>query len=187
MGGRILEAMQELLKPYAICFAGVPGTSKSIISHHLSCEFGLPIFSTDNIRFEVREDLRVDNINIPQALAEYEKRSKARREYFLSLGRPLVLDSSMDRKWPEVKEELHTYGYDHYMIAMEMSRGFIEGLYRETGRPEAVDELDHYMRQHNAFMDKYGHEAALTINDDSFADRLRLSVEGLQKWLAARQ
>jgi dephospho-CoA kinase len=44
-----------MAQSFVIVFAGVPGSSKSIVAYYLSETYSLPIFSTDNIRFEVKE------------------------------------------------------------------------------------------------------------------------------------
>ncbi|HET7320091.1 MAG TPA: hypothetical protein VFI84_00720 [Candidatus Saccharimonadales bacterium] len=170
-------------KPYAVVFAGVPGSSKSIVAHELSCQFGLPIYSTDNVRFEVREDLRADTINRPDALREFNKRNSDRWKGFLALQRPIIRDGSVDRTWPDVKSELLAAGYDWFMIDMELSQEFIEKLYKDTGRPVAVQQLPMYLAQHNSFMADYEQDVDVFITDDNFHNRRAVAVAGLQRYL----
>ncbi|MEX1995712.1 MAG: hypothetical protein WD887_02965, partial [Candidatus Saccharimonadales bacterium] len=80
------------MKPYAVVFAGVPGSSKTIISNYLSGKFGLPVFNNDQLRNEVKEDMLADNINIPAVLAEFERRQTQRRLEVLATGRPIIFD-----------------------------------------------------------------------------------------------
>src|SRR3954471_21976799 len=114
-------------KPYAVVFSGVPGTSKSSIADYLSWNFDIGILRTDSVRFEVKEDLRVKHLSIGEdldfstpngngALEEFERRLRERRRSILAIGRTVILDSSMDRKWSEVRPELEQYGYDWFMI-----------------------------------------------------------------------
>ncbi len=42
------------MKKICICFAGVPGCDKSPLAVRLSWELGLPVFSNDMIRREIR-------------------------------------------------------------------------------------------------------------------------------------
>src|SRR5438132_235488 len=104
-------------RAYSVIFAGVPGSSKSSVAYYLSGEFNLPVLSNDSVRYEVKEDLLVerlkikedmlfDNINHPMALNEYERRIKQRRQRLLDKGSSFILDGSVDRRWPEVKQEL---------------------------------------------------------------------------------
>jgi predicted kinase len=173
-------------KPYAVIFSGVPGSSKSIIAYYLSGEFGLPIFNSDNIRFEVREDMLLEDINISEALQEYERRSRMRRRSILSHGKPFILDGSMDRRWAEAKDELREFGYDWFLINMELSRGFLLNLYNCTGRHKAAKELDAYLKQHEDFMARFGGEISVQVTDDTFSKRCEIAAEALKKWLYER-
>lgn len=173
--------------PFAVTFAGVPGTSKTPIANYLSCEFNLPILSTDQIRYEVREDLQVDDINMPEALTEYEKRRRERFERLLTQRKSFILDGSMDRRWSEVKERFEAEGYHWFMINMQLSKAFLLEFYNKTGRTDwAKQYLDHYLNQHNEFLVQFKTDVTLEITDDSFVDRLKLSAEGLQKFLAEK-
>ena len=171
------------MKPFVVVFAGVPGSSKSIVAHYLSEVFGLPIFSNDNLRFEVREDLLLDDITSPKANEEYEKRSTARRREMLARGRSFILDASVDRRWATLKPELEQVGLRWFLIDMELSRSFMKQLYQKTGRPNAVLELDAYFQQHQDFMAKFAGEVHLKITDETFKDRLHVSEAALKDFL----
>src|SRR5581483_2947119 len=166
-------------KPFAVVFAGVPGSSKSIVAYYLSGEFNLPMFSTDNIRYEVKEDLRVDNINLPHALAEYEKRQAERRLWLLKKGNPLIIDGSVDRHWAAYKQQLKAAGYDWFLINMELSEAFITELFRLTARPKSIEQLPSYLRQHEAFVRQFKNDIMLEITDATFPDRLKIVADGL--------
>jgi predicted kinase len=185
-------------KPYVVVFAGVPGSSKSSIAHYLSCEFNLPILSNDSIRYEVKEDLRVDslkikedmvfdNINHPQALAEYERRLAQRRAQVLSKNRPVIFDGSVDRRWEETKAQLLKSGYDWFMIDMELSREFLEKLFVGTGREFFLPQLDNYFSQHQKFLASFEKDISLRITDEIFGDRLSKTATGLNKFLDTRK
>ena len=174
-------------KPYAVVFAGVPGSSKSIVAHELSCQFGLPIFSTDNLRFEVQEDLRSPNINRPDALEEFHKRYAERWKGFLALRGSIIRDGSVDRTWPAVKADLQSAGYDWFMIGMELSQDFMEKLYLETARPISATQLPAYQAQHEAFVQEFGSDIDLRITDELFPERRAVAVAGFQRFLASRE
>jgi len=173
--------------PYAVVFAGIPGTSKTPISHYLSCEFSLPIFSTDQIRFEVREDLRLANINRPGGVEEFEKRFAERFDRLLAAQVPVIIDGSSDRKWSERKLKLTEAGYGWYMISMELTKNFLLKLYADTGRSWwADDNLDPYLQQHEEFLHKFKADIDVEIHDDNFGDRLQVAADGLKKFLEDR-
>ncbi|HUC90103.1 MAG TPA: hypothetical protein VMR45_04845 [Patescibacteria group bacterium] len=170
-------------KPYCVTFAGVPGSSKSIVAHYLSERFNLPIFSNDNIRFEVREDLLVDNICAPAALQEFEHRSTDRQEWILAQGMPFIRDASVDRSWKRLHEQLERAGYRWFIISMELSEPFLTRLYSMTGRRAALDSLPAYLRQHEDFVAKYGDQVKLRITDETFGDRTQLAEKALCAFL----
>lgn len=185
-------------KPYAVVFAGVPGTSKSAIAYNLSWNFNLPILSNDSVRFEVKEDLRVHSLSIKEdlqfvsmhgngALEEYERRIKQRRRTIMALGNSVIFDGSVDRRWSEVKAELIEHNYDWFMIDMELSEAFLAGLYTGTGRESFLPQLSAYLDDHRRFLDQCSSDISMEIRDDNFRDRLRLSANGLRHYLESRR
>jgi hypothetical protein len=172
-------------QPYVVTFAGVQGTSKSPIAHFLSITFSLPIISTDEIRFEVREDWRLDTIvGNTKALEEFRKRATLRTEKLLASGRPFIFDGSQDRHWAARKQQFTNAGYHWFVIDMELSKEFLVELFNATGRSDfARDHLDNYLKQHQDFMRQHSDDIGLRITDETFPDRLQLSVEALQKFI----
>jgi predicted kinase len=184
--------------PYAVAFAGVPGTSKSITAQALSCEFQLPILSSDMVRFEVKEDLRIQHLSIKEdlqfatvnqngALAEYDRRIKERRLGILARGLPIILDASIDRTWVEVRGQLQDHDYDWFMINMELTRPFLEDLYRGTGREPYIAQLDDYCADHQRFVDNHSADISIEITDAAFLDRRKFAMDGLRLFLEERQ
>ena len=174
-------------KPYAVVFSGLPGTSKSIVAFYLSGKFGLPIFNNDQLRFEVKEDLMVDNINQPQALAEFEKRLTQRVDELLASQRPIILDGSVDRRWTERKNQLEKSGYDYFLINMELSPVFVKRLWRATGRKELVDKyLYPYIPAHQDFIKNYGNLINVEIDDANFLSRNYIAAQALEAFLNSR-
>jgi len=172
-----------MTKSYVVVFAGVPGSSKTIIANYLSVKFNLPVFNNDQLRFEVKEDMMAANINAPEVLAEFEKRYKERFEEFLTTGHPMLLDGSIDRRWKETKKQLGAAGYVWYMIDMEMTEPFLKDFFIATGRPKFLDQLPRYLEDHRQFMKQYSSDVSLQITDETFPDRLRLAADGLQAFL----
>lgn len=184
------------MKPYAVVFSGVPGSSKSIVAFYLSGKFGLPIFSNDQLRYEVKEDMLINElilpedlaakgINVPEALAEFERRLTQRVDELLSTKRPIVLDGSVDRRWEERKSQLKKHGYDWFLINMELSRQFLEWLFSATGRSSSIPQLDRYIKDHQEFLEKYDSEINLEITDNTFKDRLILSEQALKGFITS--
>ena len=170
-------------QPFAVVFAGVPCSSKTIISNYFSAKFGLPIFNNDQLRFEVKEDMMADNINRPDVLAEYERRYTERFEELLATGHPMILDGSIDRRWPETKAQLEKFGYAWFLIDMELSESFLREFFVATGRPKFLDKLPRYLEDHRQFMERYSSDVSIQITDDMFLKRLELSASGLREFI----
>jgi hypothetical protein len=171
-------------KPYAVVFSGVPGSSKSIVAEALSYKFSLPIFSTDNLRFEIQEDLLSRSINREDCAEEYKRRYASRIAEILSSNRPFIRDGSVDRTWPDVKSRLQAANYDWFMVGMELSRDFMESLYMATGRPIAAQQLPVYIAQHNTFMADYSSDVDIMVTDETFHVRREIAVAGLERYLS---
>jgi hypothetical protein len=174
-------------KPFVILYGGIPGTSKSIISHHLSCVFNLPIYANDTLRFEIREDLMIDDNSAPEVIAEFEKRNYERRQRILSGEKSVIFDNSVDRCWAEQKKDLIDAGYTWYMINMELSQAYLIELFSSTGRIKFVDRINHYLKEHKEFTSQYGDDIDLNITDSTFRDRLLLSEAGLREFIGSLQ
>jgi hypothetical protein len=176
-----------MTKPYVIVFAGVPGTSKTPIAHFLSCELGLPIVNTDQIRYEVREDWRLDSINKLGGVEEYQKRLSERFDKLLASKRNFIFDGSMDRRWNKVKIQLQEAGYDWFMIDMELSKPFLIKLFDETGRAEWSQKyLDDYLEQHQQFIEEFGTDISLKIEDNDFPKRLDIGLTAVKEFANQR-
>ena len=170
---------------FIITFAGVPGSSKSPIINHLSSTFNLPVFSNDQLRHEVNEDLMVSDINIPKALREFEFRRKKMQDEILSFDRSVIFDKSVDRRWSELKESLFKYGYDCFLISLDFSVEFMTKLYTSTGRLWAVEELPAYNKQHQEFLAKYSGDVSLRLQDKDFINRVKICEEALKQFMSA--
>ena len=175
-------------RPYAVVFSGVPGVSKSPIAHYLSCEFALPVLNTDQIRFEVREDWRLNDATWPTGIPEYTRRLRERLGKLLTSGTSFIFDGSQDRMWGERRPQLVKHDFDWCMIGMEPSEPYLRKLYADTDRADwARDNLTHYLEQHRAFMAEYGADVTLEIGDDNFDRRLVVAADGLRQFLQARE
>lgn len=176
-----------MTSPFCVVFAGVPGSSKSIIAYYLSLNFRLPILCTDNIRFEVKEDLLVSNINEPSVLAEYAQRYEERLAEALKHKSSFIHDSSVDRRWYELKQRLLGAKYDYFLISLDLSKGFLNTLYLKTGRKSALDQLNIYYDQHEAFRRNFAQDVTVSIGDADFLKRNQITAAALSTQLTQQK
>jgi adenylylsulfate kinase-like enzyme len=109
-------------KKYCLTFAGAVGSSKTPIANFLSTKLNLPIFSNDAIRSEVIEDLgKLDQEG-------YIKRRNDRLTAIAKSGMAFIYDASVDREWMDLKMHLVDYGYDWYIISLDLSKKLLKRL-----------------------------------------------------------
>jgi hypothetical protein len=174
------------VKKFVIAFAGVPDSSKTTIINHLSPTFGLPVFGNDQLRYEVKEDLMVNDINVPQALEQYNTRVEKERLKILEFGKSIIFDCSVDRRWAEYKELLSKTGYSWFLISLDFSKEFMAKLYTATGLNWAAEELDAYHKQHQDFLAKFADDASLHLTDKDFQNRVQICVDAVSQFIAEK-
>lgn len=153
-----------------ITFAGPVGTSKTPIAYYLSWNSGLPVLSNDIIRVEVEEDLGAFD------QSEYERRRDERLKALIASGKSFIYDASVDRQWLKLKDWLGDY--QTFIISLDLSQAKIEQLYKAKGYTE-TQLIPQLYQQHQDFLKEHGQEVNLHITDESFADRLELSLKAV--------
>jgi len=156
-------------KPICITFAGVVGCSKTPIANYLSCKLGLPVFSNDAIRSGVIEDLGFFD----------EKVHKTRRDNLI--GEVLfskisfICDASQDREWSDFKKIISEYGFDWFIISVDLSKKKLAELYKSKNYTDSLLRLDGLIAEHNKFIEEHPEDVGISINDSNFEKRLELS------------
>ena len=182
MEDRFLIYNGFMSKAFVICFAGVPGCGKSSVAHQIAMTHGLPRFERDKIRNEVKMDFGVTDINEPRALEEFNRLSESRQRELVSAGVPYVLDSSVDRTWEWTKKLHEENGYKLLVISFDLSAEWVKNHYEKfTNEHEPFREK--YFKQHVEFVEKYGSDVSLTIEDKSLPDRIALSEQAVRDFL----
>ena len=153
------------------------GSSKTPIAHYLSCKFLLPIFSNDAIRTEVQEDLLAPDQK------EYEKRRDARVLKILKAGYSFIYDASIDREWVDKHKWLENYGYEKFIISIDLSKDFLVKLHKVKGYDETLKRIDELIADHNNFLANYGDQVNTRISDKDFYDRLEICAKEVGAWL----
>ncbi len=173
---------RTMSKPYVICFAGVSGCGKSSVAHYLSCELGIPAFERDKIRREVLDDLLMPDLSSDVAKKTFEERSEARIQKLFATKTSFVIDSSVDRRWGRLKNYLEANEYEWLLISFDLSDERMRLVYNLYHNSDPA-EIPMYSKQHQEFLDEYGLDVDLTINDENFNDRLKLSLEAVRDFL----
>lgn len=161
---------------YCVTFAGVVGSSKSPLSYYLSQQFNLPILNNDAIRTEVIEDF----LELNQE--EYLKRRDQLGTELMKKGGSFIFDASVDRGWKELKEHLDRYGYEYFIVSLDLSRELIEKLYIAKGYTDSLQRLDQLILDHSQFLEQYSAEVQVHIDDKNFSDRLEIVAKSLSDW-----
>jgi hypothetical protein len=165
------------MKKFCITFAGVVGSSKTPIATYLSGMLNLPIHNNDAIRNEVIEDHGMF------AEEEYLKRRDARINAILEKGFSFILDASIDRRWPQLKEILEKQGYRSFIISLDLSKDLLTYLHEKQKNTISLQALDTLYADHEAFRKHYDTEVGLHISDKDFNERLDISYRKIENWL----
>jgi len=157
-----------------ITFAWVPGCGKSPIANYVSINFGIPILNNDFLRAEVVENLWYFDEK------EHKNRFWARLDLALSKNDILIWDFSVDRKWDELKEKLIEKDFKFFIISFDLSRKFIESLYRNKKYDIYFDWLEKYLLEHEKFVQTYKEDIWFVINEENYWERLKLSLKEIE-------
>ena len=159
----------KINKPLCIVFAGAIGSSKTPIANYLSYKLNLPVFNNDAIRSEVIEDLGAMDNKI------YEERRNERVKEIIENKISFIFDASIDRVWKELKQWLQRSDYKWFIISLDLSKGFLIELYKNKGYSESLAMLDKLILDHQLFVSENLKEINLSIKDNNFKERLKLS------------
>jgi len=164
-------------KRFCITFTGAVGTSKTPIAYYLSIKFGLPIFNNDGIRKEVMEDMG------KRHSGEFKKRREKRLKELTATKQSFIFDASVDRQWLLLRKYLQKNNYSWFIISLDLSKKMIKNFYHLKNYRYALSVIDKYLDDHQKFLEQYGSEVKLHINDQDFKRRLNLSYRAVKKWL----
>ncbi len=157
-------------KPIAVLFAGPAGCGKTQVSHHLSWNMGIPIFSNDVIRTEFKTPT---SLNKP---ADYEKVRDTKLKKLLKKKKSFVFDASIDRLWDEYKE-LICSSHRVYVISFDLSYGFYKDLV--FGKYGDEKRLAKWYKEHGLFLRKNPEIVSFSIADDDYKDRLEIVLDAV--------
>jgi len=166
-----------VLKKFCITFAWPWWCWKSPVANYLSINLDLPILNSDNIRSEVIEDLGYLDEDV------FRSRLKERFLELVSNDKSFILDASVDRRWWEIKELLEKRKYTYYIISFDITRDFLETLYKNKGYHNFLPDIERYISDHKKFMEKYGQDVYITITDENYLSRLEIVTVAVNKMI----
>lgn len=160
-------------KPLCITFAGAVGSSKTPIANFLSCKLKMPVYNNDAVRTEVIEDFgfldeRIHRERLEQRLGDIIKSQAS-----------FICDASQDREWPAFKSKLSEYGYNWFIISLDLSKEKLVELYTRKNYNDSLPRMDQMIAEHNKFLQEYGEDINISIKDNDFKDRLQLSYSAI--------
>jgi len=164
-------------KSIVILFAGPAGSSKTPIANFLSPMLNLPVINNDAIRSEVIADLGVFDEK------EFRKRVDERIKYMLESNLSCIYDASIDRAFREERKmiELLKEHYNFFIISLDFSKELLNKVYNSKGCDTSV--LDKYIKDHEEFLKHHSDEVNLSLKDEDFPDRLKISLEAAKNWM----
>lgn len=160
-------------KPLCITFAGAVGSSKTPIANFLSCKLKMPVYNNDAVRTEVIEDFGFLDEKI------HRERLEQRLGDIIKNQTSFICDASQDREWTAFKSKLSEYGYDWFIISLDLSKEKLVELYTRKNYNDSLPRLDQMIAEHNKFLQEYGEDINISIKDNDFKDRLQLSYSAV--------
>jgi hypothetical protein len=158
-----------------ILFACPMWSSKAAIADYLSWNLGLPIFSRDAIRNEVKEDLGHWDRE------EFDKRAKVRFTKLLDSKQDFILDASIDRSWEKYKDQFKDY--EPFIISIDITKNHLDNMVEAKEHVGGVgDRLDQNYQEHLEFLENYSDQVDLHITEDNFNNRLEVALEAVKNW-----
>ena len=170
------------MKPFCISFAGPAGCSKTPVAQHLSCNLQLPVLNNDVIRTEMRED--EDRYDYDEQA--FRTRARQRLQALATRKVSFIYDASHDRFWAKFQKEFPVSDYNFGIISFDLSREFYEKLLIAKKYDHTLTRAEVYMEQHAAFIKDYPEMIICTITDETFHDRLAISLEAVRKFIDDR-
>ena len=82
--------------------------------------------------------------------------------------------------------KLSEYGYDWFIINMDLSKEKLVELYTRKNYNDSLPRLDQMIAEHNKFLQEYGEDINISIKDNDFRDRLKLSYSAVSDFIGQR-
>ena len=141
---------------------------KSPITNYISTKLWLPTFNTDSIRSEVCEDFLKFDEN------EAQKRISERYTSIIKEWKDFILDASVDRKRPTLKEVLRENGYKCFIISIDLDKETLFDFYKVKSYTESIKMIDKVYEDHQNFLMEFSDDINLHINENNYKKRLEI-------------
>lgn len=166
-------------KPKVILFAGPPASGKSQLATYLSWNLGLPMFSNDAVRLEIKMNAKKKDQS--PSNEDYFKLQEKYLNELAAKNRSFIYDASVDRSWPELKKKLT--GFDTYIISLDFNDEFIKESLRIKRYYDTEEKYQQWIDEHKSFVNKYSDEINLTIDDGNFLERNEIVLKAVAAFL----
>lgn len=164
-------------KHFCILFSGPIGCSKTPIANFLSTELNLPVLCNDVMRTETTEN----NDGFDQI--KYENLRDSRLQKLFERKLSFIYDASIDRDWLKLKEWLHEFNYNYFVISIDVTEKFLRHLYELKQYHESLSVIGRSLNDHDNFIKKFGEEIGACISEKDFSRRLEVALEAVKIWL----
>lgn len=151
-----LSNLEDSHSSQAILFSATPGMGKSSISQELSAHYGAVVISCDGMRLTLKalgiysdERTTSENEKILHQFAAYTF-DRLFHEY---PNHFYIFDSSVDRRYYEIKHWLDTYAIPSLLIRLEVPREVVEKrlIKREDIPEHYLRNLDEWFQDYESF------------------------------------
>lgn len=136
---------------FLILFSGTPGMGKTTIAKKLEEHFQAIRLSTDEARLLLKAN------NLSPALADSYIEWCLHAIYKELPNQLIILDRSVDRTYPTYLQFAKDFGYNTFLVRMDVQRSIVEGRIRQRGRDvhELLQAADRSWNDFEQFGKKY--------------------------------
>jgi len=149
-----------------VCYAWAIWSWKTPITNYISTKLWLPVFDTDAIRSEVREDLLVWDED------EVKNRANNRLNSIIKEWKAFIFDVSVDRTWWNLKEILLENHYNYFVISIDLDKKTLSSFYNAKWYDESMQRIDKVYEDHEKFLKDFPDDINIHINETNYQNRL---------------
>ena len=160
-----------------ICYAWVIWCWKTPITNYISTKLWLPVFDTDAIRSEVREDLLVWDED------EVKNRANKRLNSIIKEWKAFIFDVSVDRTRWKIKEILLKNHYNYFLISIDLDKKTLSNFYKAKWYDESMQRIDNVYEDHQNFLKEFSDDINMHINERNYQNRLKNVYRVVSQWI----
>jgi len=165
-----LKNLKHYNKKIIICISGVAGAGKSTLAAEIERKFAGVRVSNDDIRHIIDQLSLAKSSDLKQQLLQDYLAQYLMPRLSKEANGLIILDSSIDRKYDEVREVSERLGYNLFVIALKVPKDEIMSRIKNRDKSkhnyqDYFDNLDRWFDDNRVFLDRVTPDFAIDNTD----------------------